>query len=87
MKNKIVDILNKNSLDSHDFNQKIIFERDFRLIIDEIIKLKNPHESEICELLIEAVETDGANHKQWYIEQIALKMGVELPDHEKGVSP
>jgi hypothetical protein len=38
-------------------------------------------------LLIDAVNTDGAHHKQWYIEKIAAVMGVELPPHEEGRAP
>lgn len=36
-------------------------------------------------LLIQAVQTDGEHHKQWYLEQIANLIGVALPDHEPGV--
>ncbi len=38
----------------------------------------------IDELLGEAVTTDGGHHKQWYLERVAVQLGVELPDHEPG---
>lgn len=38
-------------------------------------------------LLREAVLTDGNHHKQWYLEQIAKSLGIDLPDHESGVVP
>ena len=38
-------------------------------------------------LLKEAVSTDGAHHKQWYLEQIAEKLNLVLPDHEEGIAP
>jgi hypothetical protein len=42
---------------------------------------------EVTELIIDAVNIDGAHHKQWYLEQIAVKLGIELPEHEKGIIP
>jgi hypothetical protein len=39
-------------------------------------------------LIEDALTTDGAHHKQWYLEQIARYL--ELPvtaDHEPGVPP
>jgi len=38
-------------------------------------------------LLFNAVNTDGAHHKQWFLEQIAKVLNVSLPDHEPGVAP
>ena len=46
-----------------------------------------PQLYEVTELIIDAVNIDGAHHKQWYLEQIAVKLGIELPEHEKGIIP
>ncbi len=45
------------------------------------------HCDPLAELLREAVETDGAHHKQWLLEEIAARLGVELPEHDAGVAP
>ena len=42
---------------------------------------------EVTALLKEAVETDGGHRKQWFLEQIALKLNIDLPEHEKGIAP
>ena len=37
-------------------------------------------------LLIEAVYTDGAHHKQWYLEEIAQTLKLRLPGgHTEGI--
>ena len=38
----------------------------------------------VCELVIEGLWIGGAHHKQWYIEQIALCLSIDLEqiDHE-----
>lgn len=41
----------------------------------------------IKELLEDAVCTDGAHHKQWYLEQIAEALNIDLPEHEEGIAP
>jgi hypothetical protein len=46
-----------------------------------------PQLCEVTELIIDAVNIEGAHHKQWYLEQIAVKLGIELPEHEKGIIP
>jgi len=38
-----------------------------------------------ADLLQEAVQTDGGHHKQWYLEQIAARLGVDLPEHDPGI--
>lgn len=43
--------------------------------------------SRVAELLREAVEIDGAHHKQWYLEQVAEGLEVTLPNHEPGIAP
>jgi hypothetical protein len=44
-------------------------------------------DTDVAELLGAAVVTDGAHHKQWYLERIAAMLGVRLPDHEPGIVP
>ena len=39
------------------------------------------------DLLREAVDTDGAHHKQWYLEQIAERLEIPLPEHKPGIAP
>ena len=39
----------------------------------------------IVDILCDAVTTDGAHHKQWYLEQIAEIMEVALPEHDEGI--
>lgn len=39
------------------------------------------------DILSDAVTTDGANHKQWYLEQIAKELLIELPEHNEGTPP
>ncbi len=41
----------------------------------------------IVDALCDAVVTDGAHHKQWYLEQIAEIMEVALPEHDEGIIP
>jgi len=45
--------------------------------------------SEIKQLCIDGLETDGGHHKQWYLEQILIKIGYDLEkvrkeEQEKG---
>lgn len=43
---------------------------------------------ELVQLLIgEALTTDGAHHKQWYLEQIVARLKLDVPDHERGIGP
>ena len=45
----------------------------------------------VKEIIHEALCTDGAHHKQWYLEQIALKLGIDLSAEqgtfEPGIAP
>ena len=44
----------------------------------------------VKDLIIEGLTTDGAHHKQWYLEQIANVLGIELVaelQYEKGMPP
>lgn len=42
---------------------------------------------EVEELLVDAVDTPGEHHKQWFLEEIAQRLGIDLPEHEEGVAP
>ena len=37
----------------------------------------------IKEVIIDGLLTDGAHHKQWFLEQIALKLGFDLSEIRK----
>ena len=39
----------------------------------------------IADLVRKAVITDGAHHKQWYLERIAERLELSLPEHEEGI--
>lgn len=38
----------------------------------------NIEKEELKELCISGLKTDGAHHKQWYLEEILKKLGFEL---------
>jgi hypothetical protein len=40
-------------------------------------------------LFVDALTTDGAHHKQWYLEKIAEKLGISIHDfnYDKGIAP
>lgn len=43
---------------------------------------------EICQLIILALLTDGAHHKQWYLEQMADVLGIQMEvEYKPGVAP
>lgn len=44
---------------------------------------------ELERIIIDALEQDGVFHKQWYLEQIAKKLAIDLSrvDYEKGIAP
>ncbi len=52
-----------------------------------MIKVTYAELAQVQELLEEAVNTDGEQHKVWFLERIADVLGVELPNHDKGVAP
>ena len=41
----------------------------------------------ICDLLQCAYSWQGEHHKLWFIEQIAARLGIELPERERGIPP
>lgn len=43
----------------------------------------------IGDLIAWALVTDGAHHKQWFLERIAERLGVDLSDsdHDLGIAP
>lgn len=54
---------------------------------------RDPEVSYLDDLILEALMVDGEQHKQWYLEQILLRMGdYEESDlrelgHERGIAP
>ena len=41
-------------------------------------------------LFLDALLTDGAHHKQWYLERISILLGLTVVDdytYEKGIAP
>lgn len=42
---------------------------------------------DVAVLLRDAVTTDGAHHKQYYLEQLAAALRVTLPDHAPWIAP
>jgi hypothetical protein len=46
------------------------------------------HRKAVEKLLEQALTTDGAHHKQWYFEQIAKMLELEIKaDYEPGIAP
>ena len=43
--------------------------------------------NEIKVLVNQALTTDGAHHKRWYLEGIAILLHSPMPEHEKGIAP
>jgi len=44
----------------------------------------------VAELLEEGLCTDGGHHKQWYLEEIAKELSIEVPgieQREEGIAP
>ena len=41
----------------------------------------------ITPLVVDAVNTDGGHHKQWYLEAIAEALQIALPPHDDGIAP
>ena len=41
---------------------------------------------DIADLAMDGLYAAGADHKQWYLEQIVAELGIQLPEggHEKG---
>ena len=37
----------------------------------------------VLNLIVHGLETDGAHHKQWYLEQIAIRLGFDLDEVRK----
>jgi len=42
---------------------------------------------EVRRLIGEALQNGAAHHKQWYLEQIALALGIDPGEHEPGIAP
>jgi len=43
----------------------------------------------IEKMFVDALTTDGAHHKQWYLEKIAKELGIHIDDFlfDKGIAP
>ena len=43
----------------------------------------------VQELIEDALLTSGEHHKQWYLEEIAKELGIDISelDHEEGIAP
>ncbi len=59
---------------------------------DKKVKERDPEMQYLDDLISEGLQTDGAHHKQWYLEQVLLRMGYKESDlvelgHERGVAP
>ncbi|KKL50328.1 hypothetical protein LCGC14_2306650, partial [marine sediment metagenome] len=55
-------------------------------------KERDPEVQYLDDLIAEGLQIDGAHHKQWYLEQVLLRMGYEESDlvelgHERGIAP
>jgi len=50
---------------------------------------KATSDKSVTDLVWEALLTDASHHKQWYLEAIGLKLGVEidLAGHTWGIAP
>lgn len=50
-------------------------------------------EETLKEFILDGLSTDGGHHKQWYLEQILIKLGFDLKalkkelDWEEGIAP
>jgi hypothetical protein len=47
----------------------------------------NSESDAITPLVVDAVNTDGCHHKQWYLEAIAEALQIALPPHDNGIAP
>jgi len=50
------------------------------------MKTLNYEKGKAAELCAEALMTDGAHHKQWYLEEILKALGFDLDAYEKYVT-
>jgi hypothetical protein len=53
---------------------------------------RNPEVSYLDDFIAEGLQIDGEHHKQWYLEQVLLRLGLSEKDledlgHERGVAP
>ena len=46
-------------------------------------------EQTIKDLIMDALSIDGEHHKQWYLEEIARRLGLDIPNfaYEEGIAP
>jgi hypothetical protein len=56
--------------------------------------MEKSHTEHVRELIVDALEINGAHHKQWYLWAIAKDLGIDLSDQwnndekpSKGIAP
>jgi len=57
--------------------------------VDSGISLNSQEVEKLDKLIEDALTTDGAHHKQWYLEQIAFALSIPTDDYEfqPGIAP
>jgi hypothetical protein len=45
------------------------------------------HRNAMTAIVSHGLHTDGAHHKQWYLEQVAKHLGLTVTGYEPGVAP
>jgi hypothetical protein len=51
------------------------------------IQITDEHRNAITAIVSHGLHTDGAHHKQWYLEQVAKHLGLPVTGYEPGVAP
>ncbi|MHB1764935.1 MAG: hypothetical protein ACYCS1_05295 [Gammaproteobacteria bacterium] len=70
--------------------EKILVEYEKDTALNKLSDILAEGDKSVKELIMQGLITDGEHHKQWYLEQIAKKLGIELVgklNYEQGVSP
>lgn len=85
--------------EQHDLGRRLAVAPDLRTAIERAQEERTEYGLQVdffkrdpVDLVKEGLETDGGHHKQWYLEQIALALGVDsiwIEEHEgeKGIAP
>jgi hypothetical protein len=51
------------------------------------IQITDEDRNAITAIVSHGLHTDGAHHKQWYLEQVAKHLGLAVTGYEPGVAP
>jgi hypothetical protein len=51
------------------------------------IQPTDEHRNAITAIVSHGLHTDGAHHKQWYLEQVAKHLGLVVTGYEPGIAP